>query len=133
MPLSRDDSHWPVVVDAFTGRPTDEDLASYNAHRSERLARAECHVQLLDGRSGIRMSPRHRRMIAVFDIQNREAQQLYLAGVGLVTTSALLRAVLHVVYRVTPSVCPRKPFRSLDEAASWGRGLLQAPAPGPNQ
>jgi hypothetical protein len=127
MPLIRDDSQWPVVVDVIAGEPTDEDVRSYNARRAERLSRAERHVQVMDGRNGIRMSPRHRRMIAEFDAQNRDAQRRYLAGVALVTTSTVLRAVLSIIYRVTPSVWPRKPCRSLDEATSWARGVLQDP------
>jgi hypothetical protein len=124
VPLLQDDSHWPVVIDAVIGEPSDEDIRRYNARRAERLARAERHVQLIDARSGMRMSPRHRKMIAEFDMQNREAQRRYLAGVALVVTSVVLRAVLRAIYRVTPSVCPRRPCRSLDEATSWARALL---------
>ena len=124
MPLLQDDSQWPIVVDAVVGEPGDEDIGSYNARRAERLARAERHVQVIDGRSGVRMLPRHRRMIAEFDARNREAQRRYLAGVALVASSGLLRAVLKVIYRVRPSVFPRRPCGSLDEAASWARALL---------
>jgi broad specificity phosphatase PhoE len=124
MPLFQNDSQWPIVVDAIVGEPTDEDIGTYNARRAERLTRAERHVQVIDGRGGVRMSTRHRRMIADFDAKNREAQRRYLAGVALVASSAVLRVILQVIYRVTPSVFPRRPCRSLDEATSWARGLL---------
>jgi broad specificity phosphatase PhoE len=127
VPLVQDDSQWPVVVDAMIGPPSDEDIRSYNARRAERLSRAERHVQVMDGRSGMRLSSRHRRMIAEFDAQNRGAQRRYLAGVALVTQSVALRALLRAIYRVTPSVCPRRPWGSLDQATSWARGLLQDP------
>jgi hypothetical protein len=125
MPLARDDSRWPLVLDAFSGQPTDEDIRSYNEGRAERLARAERHVQVMDGRRGTRMSPRHRQMIAAFDEANREAQRRYLAGVALVTASPTLRVILSFIYRTTPSVCPRKPCRSIEEADSWARVVLQ--------
>ena len=124
MSLLRDDSRWPVVVDAPRGQLTDNDLRHYNETRGERLARAERHVQVMDGRSGVRMSSRHRGMIVAFDRQNREAQRRYLAGVALVTTSPALRVLLTAIYRLTPSVCPRKAFKNLDEATFWARGLL---------
>ncbi len=44
MPLLQDDSQWPIIVDAITGEPSDEDIATYNARRAERLARAERHA-----------------------------------------------------------------------------------------
>ncbi len=110
--------------DAITGEPSDDDIGTYNARRAERLARAERHVQVIDGRRGARMSTRHRRMIAEFDAKNREAQRRYLAGVALVASSAILRAILKGIYRVTPSAFPRRPCQSLDEATSWARGLL---------
>jgi hypothetical protein len=125
MPLVRDDSRWPLVVDAFSGQPTDEDVQAYNAHRAERLARAERHVQVMDGRAGIRLSRHHRRMMAAFDAEHRDARREYLAGIALLTTSSALRVLLSVIYRVTPSVCPRRPCRSFDEAASWARVLLR--------
>jgi hypothetical protein len=125
--LIQDDSQWPVVVDAVIGELSDEDLRSYNARRAERLSRAERHVQVMDGRSGVRMSPRHRKMIAEFDTQNREAQRRHLAGVALVTESVVLRAVLRAIYRLTPSACPRKPCQSLDAARTWARSVLQNP------
>ena len=127
MPLIQDDSHWPVVVDAMIGEPSDDDVRSYNARRAERLSRAERHVQVMDGRSGVRMSLRHRTMISEFDTQHRDAQRRYLAGVALVTTSIVLRAVLRAIYRVTPSVCPRQPCSSLDHAKSWARSMLHSP------
>jgi broad specificity phosphatase PhoE len=127
VPLVQDDSRWPVVVDAVTGQPSDEDIRSYNARRAERLSRAERHVQVMDGRSGMRLSPRHRRMIAEFDARNREAQRRSLAGVALVTQSVALRALLRAIYRLTPSVRPRRPCGSLDQATTWARGLLQRP------
>jgi hypothetical protein len=129
MSLLRDDSRWPMVVDTSTGHLADEDVRRYNDARAERLARAERHVQVMDGRSGRRMMPRHRRMIAAFDRQNRDAQQSYLAGVALVTTSPVLRIVLTAIYRLTPSVCPRKACRSLDEAAAWAQGVLGDSSP----
>jgi len=113
-----------MVVDTSSGQLTDEDIRRYNDARAERLARAERHVQVMDGRSGMRMTRRHRRMIAAFDRQNRDARQRYLAGVALVTASFPLRIVLTAIYRLTPSVCPRKACRSVDEAAAWARGLL---------
>ena len=125
MPLPWDDSQWPLVVDTFSQHPTDEDIQDYNARRAERLARAERHVQVIDGRSGVRMSPRHRGMIAAFDDLNGESQRRYLAGVAVVTTSAVLRIVLRGIYRLTPSVCPRRPCGSLAEAASWAQCLLR--------
>lgn len=124
MPLLRDDSRWPVVVDTCSGQLTDDDIRRYNAARAERLARGERHVQVMDGHSGERMTPRHRGMITAFDRQNREARQRYLAGVALVTTSSALRIVLTAIYGLTRSVCPRKACRSVDEAAAWGRGVL---------
>ena len=124
MSLLRDDSRWPMVVDTSSGHVADEDVRRYNDARAERLARTERHVQVMDGRSGMRMTPRHRRMITAFDRQNRDAQQRYLAGVALVTTSPALRIVLTAIYRLTRSVCPRKACRSLDEAAAWARCLL---------
>jgi hypothetical protein len=127
VPLVQDDSQWPIVVDAVIGEPSDEDVRSYNARRAERLSRAERHVQVMDGRSGMRMSPVHRRMIAEFDTLNRDAQRRYLAGVALVTTSCVLRTVLRAIYRLTPSVCPRRPCNSLDDARSWARSVLQGP------
>ena len=127
MPLVQDDSQWPVVVDALIGEPSDEDLRSYNARRAERLSRAERHVQVMDGSSGVRMSPRHRTMIAEFDTQNRDAQRRYLAGVVLVTKSFVLRAALRAIYQLTPSACPRKPCKSLDAAKRWARSVLQNP------
>jgi hypothetical protein len=109
------------------GQPSDEDLQSYNTRRAERLSRAERHVQVMDGRNGIRMSPRHRKMIAEFDAQNRDAQRRFLAGVALVTESVFLRAVLRAIYRLTPSASPRKPFKSLGDARAWAQSLLQDP------
>ena len=125
MSLSWDDSQWPLVVDVFSQQPTDDDIRDYNARRAERLARAERHAQLIDGRAGVRMSRRHRRIIAAFDAQNRKSQKRYLAGVALVTTSPVLRIVLQTIYRLTPSVCPRKPCESVAEANSWAQGLLR--------
>jgi len=127
MHLVHDDSQWPVVLDAVIGEPTDEDIRSYNARRAERLSRAERHVQVMDGRRGVRMSPGHRKMIAEFDAQNRDAQRRYLAGVALVTTSMVLRVILRAIYRVTPSVCPRRPCRSLDHARLWAQSVLHGP------
>lgn len=125
MPLLRDDSRWPVVVDTSLGQLVDEDLQRYNDVRAERLARAERHVQLMDGSGGARMTPRHRKMIGDFDRQNRDAQRRYLAGVAMVTASPMLRVLLTAIYQVTPSAYPRKAFRSLDEAASWAGSLLR--------
>ena len=124
MALSQDDSQWPIVVDTMIGEPTDDEIRGYNARRAQRLARAERHAQVVDGRAGVRMSTRHRRMIAEFDEENREAQRKYVAGVALVVSSAVLRVLLKAIYRVTPSVFPRMPSRSIDEATSWARGLL---------
>ena len=124
MPLLQDDSQWPIVVDTVIGEATNEDIAVYNAHRADRLARAERHVQVIDGRSGARMSTRHRRMIADFDAANCDAERRYLAGVALVASPAVLRTILRAVYRITPSVFPRRACRSLDEATSWARSLL---------
>ncbi len=130
MPLLRDDSRWPVVLDTSLGQLADEDLQRYNAARAERLARAERHVQVVDGRGGVRMTSRHRKMIDDFDEQNRDAQQRYLAGVAMVMTSPLLRGLLTAIYRLRPSVCPRRACRSLDEATSWaGRLLRDSPRP----
>jgi hypothetical protein len=75
MPLLRDDSRWPLVVDTSSGHLSDEDIRRYNAVRAERLARGERHFQVMDGRSGMRMTPRHRAMITAFVRRNREAQQ----------------------------------------------------------
>jgi hypothetical protein len=83
MPLVGDDSLWPVVVETVSGKPTDEDIRGFNARRAERLSRAEQHVQVMDVCSGMRMSSRHRRMIAEFDTQHRKEQERYLAGVAL--------------------------------------------------
>ena len=127
MPLVQDDSQWPVVVDAVIGELSDEDLRSYNARRAERLSRAERHVQVMDGSSGVRMSPRHRKMIAEFDTRNRDAQRRYLAGVALVTPSVVLRAVLRAIFQLTASACPRRPCKSLDAAKTWARSVLQNP------
>ena len=124
MPLLRDDSGWPIVVDTSSEQLADEDVRRYNDARAERLARAERHVQVMDGRNGVRMTPRHRRMLAAFDRRNRDARKRYLAGVALVTASPALRIALTAVYRLTPSVCPRKACGSLDEATAWARGLL---------
>jgi broad specificity phosphatase PhoE len=129
MTLSQDDSQWPIVVDTMIGEPTDEDIRGYNARRAERLARAQRHAQVMDGRAGARMSARHRQMIADFDEEHRDAQRRYLAGVALVVSSAFLRVLLNVIYRVTPSVCPRRPSRSIEEATSWARGLLRNSPP----
>jgi hypothetical protein len=124
MPLLRDDSRWPMVVDTSSGHLSDEDIRRYNATRAERLARRERHFQVMDGRSGVRITPRHREMITAFDIQNREAQQRYLAGVALVTSSPALRIFLMAFYRLTRSAYPRRACRSLDEAVAWGRNVL---------
>jgi hypothetical protein len=125
MPLLRDDSQWPVVVDTSLGQLADDDLRRYNEARAERLARAERHVQVMDGRGGVRMTPRHRKMIGDFDRRHRDAQRRYLAGVAMVTTSPLLLLLLTAIYRLTPAVYPRKACRSFDEAASWAGSLLR--------
>jgi hypothetical protein len=129
MTLSQDDSQWPIVVDTMIGVPTDDEIREYNARRAERLARAERHAQVMDGRAGVRMSARHRRMIADFDQENREAQRRYVAGVGLVVSPAALRLLLNAIYRVTPSAFPRRPCRSIEEATLWARGLLRNSPP----
>jgi|WetSurMetagenome_2_1015567.scaffolds.fasta_scaffold163363_2 hypothetical protein len=126
MPLLLDDSRWPLVVDTSSGQLSDEDIRRYNAARAERLARGERHFQVMDGRGGMRMAPRHREMIAAFDRQNREARQRYVAGVALVTASAALRLILTALYRLTRSVYPRRAFKTPDEAAAWGRDVLNA-------
>jgi hypothetical protein len=127
MSLLRDDSAWPVVVDTCVAPLSDADVRRYNETRAERLARAERHVQVMDGRHGPRMSPGHRAMIAAFDAEHLHDRERYLAGVALVTTSLALRMLLAVIYRMTPSVCPRKPCGSLEEATAWARGLLARP------
>jgi len=127
MPLVRDDSRWPVVVDTPSEPLSDDDLRAYNEGRGERLRRAEHHVQVMDGRNRIHMSPRHRRMIATFDLQNRDAQRRYLRGVAVVTTSAPLRILLTALYQLTPSVCPRKACRTLEAASAWARRRLTIP------
>ena len=129
MTLSQDDSQWPIVVDTMIGMPTDEDIRGYNARRAERLARAERHAQVMDGRAGMRMSARHRQMIADFDEEHRDAQRRYVAGVALVVSSAFLRVLLNVIYCVTPSVFRRRPCRSIEEATLWARGLLRNSPP----
>jgi broad specificity phosphatase PhoE len=129
MTLSQDDSQWPIVVDAVIGEPTDDEIRGYNARRAERLARAERHAQVIDGRAGVRMSTRHRRMMAEFDEQNREAQRRYVAGVALVVSSGVLRVLLRAIYQATPSAFPRKACRSIEEATSWARSLLESSPP----
>lgn len=129
MTLSQDDSQWPIVVDTMIGAPTDDEIREYNARRAERLARAERHAQVIDGRAGVRMSPRHRLMIASFDEGNREAQRTYVAGVGLVVSPAALRVLLNAIYRVTSSAFPRRSCRSIEEATSWARDLLRNSPP----
>jgi broad specificity phosphatase PhoE len=126
MPLFRDDSRWPIVVDGPSAPLTDSDVQRYNEARAERLARAERHVQVMDGRNGVRISQNHRRAIATFDLENRDAQRRYLAGVALVARSAALRLLLTAIYRLTPSVCPRKACASLEEATSWAQSILSS-------
>jgi hypothetical protein len=122
--ILQDDSQWPIVIDTVVGELSDEDIRCYNVRRAERLSRAERHAQIIDGRARVRMSARHRKMIADFDAKNRDARQRHLAAVALVTESIGLRGVLAVIYRVTPSVCPRKPFGTPEQAQSWARGCL---------
>jgi hypothetical protein len=124
LPIVGNDSLWPVVVETTSGQLTDEDVQRYNARRAQRLLRAEKHVQILEAVQAMRMSSRHRKTIADFDARHREEQRRYLAGVALVTSSALLRLVLAAIYRLTPAVCPRKPCGSVAEATSWAHGLL---------
>ena len=114
-----------MVVETTSGQLTDEDVQRYNARRAARLLRAEKHVQILEAVQAMRMSSCHRKMIADFDTKHREEQRRYLAGLALVTTSALLRAVLVAIYRLTPAICPRKPCGSVEEATSWAHSLLE--------
>jgi hypothetical protein len=124
MPIAGNDSLWPVVLETTSGQLTDEDIQRYNERRAERLLRSEKHVQIMEAGQAMRMSSCHRKMIADFDAKHREEQRRYLAGIALVTTSVLLRAVLKAVYRLTPAVCPRRPCGSVEAATSWAHSLL---------
>jgi hypothetical protein len=117
-----DGSRAPIIVMRFPEAVfSDEELAgALHAVQHWMLFQVDAPFGFIaDLRHPLRVSAQQRRLLATAEASYRHVDRAYNAGQAVVVANPLARAVIRMVYRMTPPVYPVELVSTLDLALAW--------------
>jgi hypothetical protein len=118
VPITLDDSHWPLVLSRFVGTPSLAEFEKYLAKRTGLLQRGP-HLFLVDGmRSGIKPANQRQRLVEWMG-QHEELLRERMLGTAYATNSDLMRLTLSIVFHLRPPVFPYVIVSQMEQAMGW--------------
>ncbi|MGB6037823.1 MAG: STAS/SEC14 domain-containing protein [Cryomorphaceae bacterium] len=122
-----DQSKFPEVTVTFTGvASTDENFEEY-LHRLKSLYDSSVDIAIIfDARKASLPAIKHQKQQAKWLSQNEELLKSHCKGTAYVMTNRPVRAILKMIFAITPQPVPYKVCSNMDDAKDWVSTQLSA-------
>jgi hypothetical protein len=121
-----DDARRPLIVVAFRGVATDEELDAYLRAQLDVLERGEAAVMVIDATEAGLMPPIQRKRVIDWLGRRKRGHKSCILGTSFACPSPLVRGALTAILWIEPLCHPHHLAQSRSEAERWGIDRLAA-------
>jgi len=122
-----DKSKFPVVTVTFTGvSSTDGNFKEYLQELESLYDSGEDIAIIFDARKASLPSIKHQKQQASWLSQNENLLKKQCKGTAYVITNRPVRAILKMIFAITPQPVPYKVYSNMDDAEVWVSTQLSA-------
>ncbi|QRK04376.1 hypothetical protein JQX13_29415 [Archangium violaceum] len=119
MPVTFDDSLWPLLITRYVGTMSDMEYEKSLERLSSFLQRREPFFMLIDtSRSGIPNNAQRQRQVEWSRIHD-ELERTWGRGSAFIVTSPFIRAAMSLFFHVRPPGTPYVIVSDMDSALTW--------------
>lgn len=120
-----DASRHPLYVCNYPNSGTEDQVRSYLQAFEEHFLALHTPYALVANTTGAGyLSSTQRRLFAESELRTKEHDAKYLAAIGMVVGSSMLRGVITAIHWISPPVYPHKTFADVNQAIIWTQQML---------
>jgi hypothetical protein len=126
MPVTFDDSLWPLLIVRFSGASSDMEYEEFLQRLSGFLHRREPYFSIIDtSRVGLPNSAQRQRQVE-WGRDHDELERTWGCGTAFIVTSPFVRVAMSLYFHVRPLAAPHVIVPDMGSALAWIAALMES-------
>jgi hypothetical protein len=126
MPVTFDETFWPLVITRYTAPLTDQEHAQSLERFGAYLEQGEPYFCIVDTRHLIAPTPQQRQLQEQWDREYAELVRTTVLGTALIVTSPVIRLTVSILLHLRPMLAPYVMVSDMQAALDWVTARMEA-------